>query len=232
MITAFVLSPARLDGERGRLLLDRASTFPLAVQLRTAGGAELGTVFSFISALYFRGKIFYAGAFCPEPGTVSIITTDRGLCTPALRVKRVDLIKFRDVDLGAGDSRFIEPLLRDATELDGRIGSGGRVILLGSIATGKYIDPLLSVFGDRLLFPASFVGRGDMSRGGILLRSARSGVELDYIPVAGAVRHGERPPRLERLPRSVAPAVESATSAAPRLTRPGAARASLPPQRV
>jgi len=43
-----------------------------------------------------------------------------------------------------------------------------------------------------------FVGRGDMSRGGLLLRSVRYEVELDYVPVAGAVRHGPRPPRLER----------------------------------
>ncbi len=34
-----------------------------------------------------------------------------------------------------------------------------------------------------------------------MLRAARSGDELDYIPVAGATRKGPRPPRLPRLPQ-------------------------------
>ena len=70
------------------------------------------------------------------------------------------------------------------------------VVLLGSVASGKYVDLLLPVFGDRLMFPPDFVGRGDMSRGGLMLRCARSGDELPYVPVAGAVRHGKRPPKL------------------------------------
>ena len=44
-------------------------------------------------------------------------------------------------------------------------------VLLGSVATDKYVGPLLDVFGDRLYFPATFAGRGDMSRGGLLLRA-------------------------------------------------------------
>jgi hypothetical protein len=76
------------------------------------------------------------------------------------------------------------------------------VILLGSIATTKYVDPLLGVFGERLRFPADFVGRGDMSRGGLLLRHVDSRVELDYIRVATAVRHGKRPPKLDPIRRS------------------------------
>jgi hypothetical protein len=64
------------------------------------------------------------------------------------------------------------------------------------VATGKYVDVLLEVMGERLLFPVDFVGRGDMSRGGLLLRAAEQGRELHYEPVAGAVRRGRRPPRL------------------------------------
>ena len=75
------------------------------------------------------------------------------------------------------------------------------MVLLGSIATGKYVDALLDALGPRLLFPTDFVGRGDMSRGGLLLRSAREGRELDYIPVAGALRRGKRPPKLDRVKR-------------------------------
>jgi hypothetical protein len=70
------------------------------------------------------------------------------------------------------------------------------VVLLGSIASKKYVAVLGAVFGDRLLFPSDFVGRGDMSRGGLLLRAARAGAELAYEPVLGAQRHGKRPPRL------------------------------------
>jgi hypothetical protein len=76
------------------------------------------------------------------------------------------------------------------------VGSDCDVVLLGSIASGKYVEVLLPIFGERLLFPASFVGRGDMSRGGLMLRCVDSGLELDYGPIAGAVRQGKRPPRL------------------------------------
>jgi len=60
------------------------------------------------------------------------------------------------------------------------------------VATNKYVRPLTRVFGDHLLFPPSFVGIGDMSRGSILLRAARDGNELAYAPVEGAIRHGPR----------------------------------------
>ena len=73
------------------------------------------------------------------------------------------------------------------------------MVLLGSIASGKYVEVLQGIFGERLMFPADFVGRGDMSRGGLMLRSASSLNELRYIPLAGAVRRGPRPPRLEPL---------------------------------
>jgi hypothetical protein len=65
-------------------------------------------------------------------------------------------------------------------------------VLLGSVATGKYVDVLLEFMGERLLFPREFVGRGDMSRGALLLRAVREGKELAYEPVAGAIRHGRR----------------------------------------
>jgi hypothetical protein len=61
------------------------------------------------------------------------------------------------------------------------------------------VDVLLEALGDRLLFPSEFVGRGDMSRGGLMLRCVRENRELEYAPVAGATRHGKRPPRLVRV---------------------------------
>ena len=80
--------------------------------------------------------------------------------------------------------------------------AGCDFVLLGSVATEKYVEPLLKVFGDRLLFPSDFVGRGDMSRGGLMLRCARSGAELPYVPLLGAAVHGKRPPKLPKLKRN------------------------------
>ena len=79
------------------------------------------------------------------------------------------------------------------------IGAECEVVLLGSIASGKYVDLLMPIFGERLVFPPHFVGRGDMSRGGLMLRCVDAGLELDYVPLAGAVRHGQRPPKLAPL---------------------------------
>ena len=73
------------------------------------------------------------------------------------------------------------------------------MVLLGSVASPKYVDVLTAIFGERLRFPIAFVGRGDMSRGGLLLRHARDGVELEYVAVLGASVHGARPPKLPPL---------------------------------
>lgn len=196
----FLLSPARCDGARARMLMNPASTNTLAVSLRASNGAELGETFSFLSALYFRGKLAYARAFggVASPSTF-VITTDRGLVPPETRITREDLVAFGSVNIGTTSQRYVAPLRRDVSALAERVDAGTPVVLLGSIATGKYTDVLLDAFGDRLVFPGDFVGRGDMSRGGLLLRHAREGRELDYIKVAGAVRHGKRPPKLERI---------------------------------
>src|SRR5205823_4420310 len=114
----------------------------------------------------------------------------------------LDLIQeFASVPIDVREERYRRPFERDARRLAKSLSPGDEVVLLGSVATGKYVDLLLAAFGSSLLFPAGFAGRGDMSRGGLLLRSARAGTELDYVPVASAPRHGPRPPRLERLPR-------------------------------
>jgi hypothetical protein len=85
------------------------------------------------------------------------------------------------------------PLVRDAKVLRTSLGPTGQVVLLGSIATEKYVAVLSGVFGSQLFFPLDFVGRGDMSRGGLMVRSVREGRELDYAPVLNAVRRGTRP---------------------------------------
>lgn len=198
----FLLSPARLDGMRGKHLLRPRAAHPIAQALRRPDGAPIGEVFTFLSSLYFRGKLAYAKAFAGSAGngrSILVITTHQGLLAPDTTVRVKDLAASARVDLATGDRRFLTPLLEDARALDESLGPAARVVLLGSIATGKYVDPLLSVFGDRLLFPMAFVGRGDMSRGGLLLRCAQSGEELEYVSVCGAVRHGVRPPKLAPL---------------------------------
>jgi hypothetical protein len=195
-VPTFLLSPARCDGKRAKVLLNPAATFPLAMRLREPEGAPIGEVFSFLSGLYFRGKLTYAGAFGPRSSWV--ITTDRGLVTPNARVTRNDLLAFACVDLADAGEEFLTPFTRDAERIGRESPPGEPIVLLGSVATKKYVEPLLEVFGERLLFPRDFVGRGDMSRGGLLLRHAEAGAELVYAPVATAVRHGKRPPKLPK----------------------------------
>ena len=199
MSRIFLLSPAHCGGLRARMVLSEQASFDLAQRVRVGGGAPLGEVFSFLSGLYFRGKLTYARAFAnPSDGRagVFVITPTDGLRPDDEPVDLARLRRFASVDIARDDPRYREPLDRDARQLARRIGPAGEVVLLGSIATGKYVEPLLAVLGERLRFPADFVGRGDMSRGGLLLRSARAGTELAYVGVRDAVRRGPRPPRL------------------------------------
>ncbi len=197
--TIFLLSPASLGGRRAAILLRPHAAFPLALAVQSRAGAELGEVFTFLSGLYFRGKARYARAFARPPGAVPgalVITSGEGLVTLDERVDAARLRALAAIPIDAGERRYVAPLLRGARELAAHAGPDCRVVLLGSIATAKYVEPLHGVFGERLLFPRDFVGRGDMSRGGLLLRAAAAGVELPYVPVMGAVRRGARPARL------------------------------------
>lgn len=193
MLTVFLLSPASCAGRRAQILL-RSQTSPLTARLAN-GGAPLGEVFTFMSSLYFRGKLAYASRF----GRAFVIAPGRGLLPADVLIRVEDLQQMAMVPVDESEPAFRDPLVRDATELHRGIGPDDRVVLLGSVATDKYVGPLLDVFGDRLLFPATFAGRGDMSRGGLLLRCAQSGTPLDCVPVRGAVRHGPKPPKLPRL---------------------------------
>ena len=183
------------------LLLRPQASFPLALQLRSGEGASLGEVFTFTSGLYFRGKRAYAQAFAqPPPGLPRglVIAPGAGLVDINARVSPSDLRAFARVPIDVADPRYREPLLRDARGLDEASGGKAEVVLLGSVASGKYTQVLLEVFGERLVFPQEFVGRGDMSRGGLLLRCVAKGEELTYAPVLGATLRGKRPPKLTR----------------------------------
>jgi hypothetical protein len=194
----FILSPARAGGRRAQLLTRPDATFELARQAQI-GDAALGDVFAFCSGLYFRGKLTYARRFAqPIEGVVGvqIITPSRGLLPADVHVGIPELHEFARVAVDADEPRFTEPLLRSAEML---AATSCEVVLLGSVATGKYVDCLLPVLGSRLLFPSEFVGRGDMSRGGLLLRCAARNEELNYIPLSGAIRRGRRAVRLSAL---------------------------------
>ncbi len=180
------------------MLLNPASRMELARRLED-GTLTLGEAFSFMSGLYFRGKLAYARHFGRD---VFVITPTRGLQPPEAHVTPRLLHEFAGVDVDAGDRRYRAPLDRDLRKLSAE-QTDGDVVLLGSIATGKYVDALSAAFGGRLHYPSSFVGRGDMSRGGLLLRSVTANQELEYAPlVADAPRHGSRPPKLVPLPKA------------------------------
>jgi hypothetical protein len=199
MTRIFLLSPAYAGGERARMIMSERAQFELARRLRSADHPTLGEVFAFLSGLYFRGKLAYANVFAqpaPRMSGVLVITPNRGLVPAATPIGLDDLREFGTVDIDESDPRYREPLERDVKKLTKKLKADSEVVLLGSIATGKYVDVLLAHFGDRLRFPADFVGRGDMSRGGLLLRCAVDRTELPYISVAGAVRKGTRPPKL------------------------------------
>jgi hypothetical protein len=180
------------------MIMSERAGFGLAQRLR-AEGATIAEVFTFLSGLYFRGKIAYARAFgCSAAGICSslVITPTRGLIDADTHITLDDLREFAEVDIEGDNPRYRKPLERDVRRLARQLPSGGEVILLGSVATGKYVDVLVTHLGERVRFPVDFVGRGDMSRGGLLLRSAADGEELHYIAVAGAIRKGKRPAKL------------------------------------
>jgi hypothetical protein len=201
----FLLSPASTGGERAQLVFNPGARFELAQRLRTREGVMLGEVFSFLSGLYFRGKLQYALAFARPPAGVDgilVITPSRGLRPPWDRTTLATLGAFAKVRIDLREPRYTKPLLRDTRALAAALEAHpeAEVVLLGSIASGKYLELLSATLGARLRFPSAFVGRGDMSRGGLLLRCVAAGRELDYVPVAGATRHGQRPPRLAPQP--------------------------------
>ena len=199
----FLLSPARCDGKRAAMVFNENARFPLAQKLRQPGGAPIGEVFSFLSGLYFRGKLAYSQRFASRSGGLPgayVITSSRGLLPTQTPITLDELRAFGSVDIDAADERYRLPLEQHARQLLSELDHGSDVVLLGSVATGKYVDVLTRVFGQALHFPADFVGRGDMSRGGLMLRCVESGSELSYIRIDGAVRNGKRPPRLDRWP--------------------------------
>jgi hypothetical protein len=185
--TIFLLSPANLSGVRGKLLLGHSCKSELSHRLRSSH-ATLGEVFSFVSGLYFRGKLAYATRFANPPvglAGIQVITASSGLLTPEHPVTVDGLRAMAKSVVHADNPKYRNPLVSDARQLNGSLPPDTDVVLLGSIATPKYLEPLLDIFGARLFFPSDFVGRGDMSRGSLLLRCTRENLQLNYAPVSG-----------------------------------------------
>lgn len=185
----FLLSPANCNGVRAGWILRPDARSDLARRLRSPEGASLAEVFSFLSALYFRGKLAYARAFAQPPvpsSGVLLITATAGLMPDGASVRMSTLRGFSRVPINVKNRRYRNALLRGVKQLAREIGPDCEVVLLGSIATGKYLDILSQAFGDQLRVPADFVGLGDMSRGALMLRCVKEQQELDYITVAAA----------------------------------------------
>ncbi len=118
MTRTFLLSPAFAGGRRAQMLLSERAQFDLARRLHLGESVSLGEVFTFLSGLYFRGKLAYANAFArPDLSRVLVITPTRGLVPAAAPVTLPDLREFAEVDIAETDPRYRRPLERDLRRL-------------------------------------------------------------------------------------------------------------------
>ena len=201
MSRIFLLSPAKCSGIRASYLLRDGARSELAQRLRTKEGAPLGEIFCFMSGLYFRGKLQYAQAFGhPLPGydAALVIAPGLGFVSAQTQLTLRELCRMAEIPVDLRDRRYRGPIEEHAGKLARLLGPSDQIVLLGSVATRKYVDPLLSILPDHLYFPREFVGRGDMSRGAMMLRCARARTELDYVQLADMHRHGPRPAPLPK----------------------------------
>jgi len=196
--TVFLLSPASVKGLRARQMMSPRSNSEAGRLYRSVEGVPLSMAFTHMSALYFRGKIGYALQFAPH-SDIFVITPGFGLVPHDWRITEERMRVLRKTEIGVEVRAYRKPLERDAKALAETMGPDDQAVILGSVATGKYVDILLPIFGERLRFPSAFAGLGDMARGGLMLRATRAGRELEYTSLA-APRHrpkgtsGKMPP--------------------------------------
>ncbi len=156
MNRVFLLSPAYAGGKRARMIMSERAQFDLARKLRSAEGASIADVFTFLSGLYFRGKIAYANVFAHVDNGLCgalVITPTRGLVDAQTHITLDDLREFAEVDIDEADPRYRKPLERDAKKLAKKLSSQCSAILLGSIATGKYVEFCSRIFRSVSAFP-------------------------------------------------------------------------------
>lgn len=182
-----MLSPADLNGVRARQFLSPSARARAAVTFRSGDGVPIADAFTFISGLYFRGKFAYARRFAAPPASwedegIYVIAPGFGLVPPSWPLDKIRLRRLRRTPVDLRSRAYRRPLQEQAARLAEKFQENTSVILLGSIATGKYVELLRPIFGNRLLVPRAFWGLGDMSRGALMLRAVRSGEELEYLP--------------------------------------------------
>ena len=113
----FLISPANLSGKRGKMVMNPQANFELARTLRGTSGAPLGAVFSFVSGLYFRGKMSYARAFghaAANEASSFVMTAGGGLCRLDEPVTLSRLHGWRGVEVDERNPHFTAPLQRPA----------------------------------------------------------------------------------------------------------------------
>jgi hypothetical protein len=188
----FLLSPATAHGAKGKTLLEAEPRTPAARRFREEGMA-VGDVFRYLSGLYFNGKLTYARTLGAPPSGLEgmealVISMTDGLLAPEMPVGPEELRRYAAAERGSEAGR--RALEEDARALASEVGDECDVVLLGALATGKYTDALLPVFGERLLYPRALLGLGQLDRGALLFRCVRAGTELDYAPVAAIDARG------------------------------------------
>jgi hypothetical protein len=191
--TIFLLSPANLSGLRAKQLASPRAGFDAAVRFRSAEGVAIADAFAFMSSLYFRGKLAYARRFAePSPiiggDGIFVITSGYGLVSPDWRLNEERMKRMQKIDIDASARSYAKPLREHARQLASMLSAEAQVVLLGSVATGKYVDVLKPILGPWLRFPRVFAGLGDMARGGLMLRAVRANKELEYTTL-DAPRH-------------------------------------------
>lgn len=186
--TIFLLSPANVNGRRAEHFTRKGASGALALGYQ-AGELAIDEAFAYISALYFRGKVAYAREFGSGRGEVSgaqIIVPGFGLVPFGWVLDAERMKKLRRTSVDAATPAYRKPLERSVRALASELRGDDRVVLLGSLATGKYLDVLVPLLGERLMYPALFAGTGDMRRGALMLRAAAARAELAYEPVVAA----------------------------------------------
>jgi hypothetical protein len=192
----FLLSPASTEGLRAQQLTSPRARFGAAERYRSPEGVTIAEAFTFMSSLYFRGKIGYARHFAAPPPEMTLGTEDDGilviapgfgLVPPSWRITAEEMKKLRRTPVDLKSRAYCAPMKKHVEQLRD-LAPTSWVVLLGSVATGKYVDLLLPALGDRLLFPRDFAGAGDMKRGGMMLRAVREDQELAYVTLAAPRR--------------------------------------------
>src|SRR4051794_34459452 len=131
MRQVFILSPAKTSGERAKLIYNPRANFGLAQRLHAGEGVSLGEVFSFLSGLYFRGKLTYSKAFSRPPRGIPgvlVITSHRGLLPADVPVNMDELRAFSEIAIELTEERYVAPLVRDADLLAEVLGQKCRIV--------------------------------------------------------------------------------------------------------